>query len=116
MINCRIYPEMFSTRMIYHWSSGIFQDNNRTQRLALNYLLRIVQMNEDQFQSSTIWPYIIHVYMNVFKVLYDHSFFTTRLSLFSTVDKEFPLSSALVVEKCIKLSSVILNASVLKPD
>ncbi|CAF0835966.1 unnamed protein product [Rotaria sordida] len=63
-----IYPEMFSTKMIYHWSSGIFQDNNRTQKLALNYLLSLIQMNEDQFQSTTIWPYIIHVYVNIFKL------------------------------------------------
>ncbi|CAF3710797.1 unnamed protein product [Rotaria sp. Silwood1] len=56
-----IYPEIFSTKMIYHWSSGIFQDNNRTQKLALNYLLSVIQMNEDQFQSTTIWPYIIHL-------------------------------------------------------
>jgi len=67
-IEFRIYPDMFSTKMIYHWSSGIFQDNNRTQKLALNFLLRFIQMNEEQFQSTTIWPYIIHVYMNIFKV------------------------------------------------
>lgn len=60
---------MFSTKMIYHWSSGIFQDNNRTQKLALNFLLKFIQMNEEQFQSTTIWPYIIHLYMNVFKVI-----------------------------------------------
>jgi hypothetical protein len=67
-IEFRIYPDMFSTKMIYHWSSGVFQDNNRTQKLALNFLLRFIQMNEEQFQSTTIWPYIIHVYMNIFKV------------------------------------------------
>jgi len=62
-----IYPEMFSTRMIYHWSNGIFQDNNRTQKLALNFLLKFIQLNEEQFQSTTIWPYLIHLYMNIFK-------------------------------------------------
>ena len=59
---------MFSTRMIYHWSTGVFQDNNRTQKLALNFFLKFIQMNEDQFQSTTIWPYMIHLYMNIFKV------------------------------------------------
>jgi hypothetical protein len=67
-IQFRIYPDMFSTKMIYHWSSGIFHDNNRTQKLALNFLLKFIQMNEEQFQSTTIWPYIIHLYMNIFKV------------------------------------------------
>ena len=54
--------------LLSNWSNGIFQDNNRTQKLALNFLLRFIQMNEEQFQSTTIWPYIIHVYMNIFKV------------------------------------------------
>jgi len=60
--------------MIYHWSSGIFQDNNRTQKLALNFLLRFIQMNEDQFQSTTIWPYIIHAYVNIFQVKKIHHY------------------------------------------
>ncbi len=74
IIKFRIYPEIFSTKMIYHWSSGIFQDNNRTQKLALNFLLRFIQMNEDQFQSTTIWPYIIHVYVNIFQVKKIHHY------------------------------------------
>jgi len=55
-------------KMIYYWSSGIFQDNNRTQKLALNFLLRFIQNNEEQFQSTTIWPYIIHLYIDIFQV------------------------------------------------
>ena len=66
--------------MIYHWSSGMFQDNNRTQKLGLNFLLRFIQMNEEQFQSTTIWPYIIHVYMNLFQV-HSPSLFRSNLIL-----------------------------------
>ena len=54
--------------MIYHWSNGLFQDNSRTQQLALNFLLKFIQMNEDQFQSNTIWPYIIQLYATIFQI------------------------------------------------
>ena len=59
---------MFSTKMIYQWSNGIFQDNSRTQQSALNFLMKFIQMNEDQFQSNTIWPYIIQLYATIFQV------------------------------------------------
>ncbi|CAF3359499.1 unnamed protein product [Rotaria socialis] len=91
-----IYPEVFSTKTIYHWSSGIFQDNNRTQQLALNYLLSLIQMSEDQFQSTTIWPYIIHVYMNIFK---------------SHVSEEATACLIHAIENNSKISTILSNLS-----
>ncbi|CAF0925752.1 unnamed protein product [Adineta steineri] len=91
-----IYPEILSTKMIYHWSSGIFQDNNRTQKLSLNFLLRFIQMNEDQFQSMTIWPYIIHVYMTIFQL---------------NVSEETTACLIHSIESNLKISTILSNIS-----
>ncbi|UJR32357.1 hypothetical protein I4U23_019820 [Adineta vaga] len=91
-----IYPEMFSTKMIYHWSSGIFQDNNRTQKLAFNFLIRFIQMNEEQFQSTTIWPYIIHVYVTIFQL---------------NVSEETTACLIHAMENNLKISTILTNLS-----
>ncbi|CAF1135968.1 unnamed protein product [Adineta ricciae] len=91
-----IYPDMFSMKMIYRWSSGIFQDNNRTQKLALNILVRFIQMNEDQFQSTTIWPYIIRIYTTIFQL---------------NVSEETTACLIHAIENNLKISTILSNLS-----
>ena len=104
--------------MIYHWSSGIFQDNNRTQKIALNFLLRFIQMNEEQFQSTTIWPYIIHLYMNLFKVRsrWSRFFFRkiVRCGFFFiqlNVSEETTACLIHAIENNMKISTILSNLS-----
>ena len=82
--------------MIYRWSSGIFQDNNRTQKLALNILVRFIQMNEDQFQSATIWPYIIRIYTTIFQL---------------NVSEETTACLIHAIENNLKISTILSNLS-----
>jgi hypothetical protein len=83
-------------KIIYHWSSGIFQDNNRTQQLGLNFLLKFIQNNEEQFQSTTIWPYIIHLYINIFQI---------------NVSEETTACLIHSIENNIKISTILSNLS-----
>ena len=58
---------MFSTRLLFHWSTPIFHDNQRTQQLALQFFLRWIQLNEEeQIHSLTIWPLIIRFTRTIF--------------------------------------------------
>jgi hypothetical protein len=67
-VSPRIYPELFTLPIVCHWSTGIFHDNHRTQQLALHFYLRFIELNEDQLQSDTIWPYLIQLYGAIFSV------------------------------------------------